>query len=574
MTQQQNQQQQDNSLQKKAEQALSATFAMPPIRTMADDLLEASKSVNVPVYSGTSVASPTTKPVQAATTTPQNKIPVPPSSTSSSAVQGKPLENMRPPLLVKQPQQGQPVNNIVLPAVPVPEKKTSILPSILLGVGVAIILCIAVLAGYIFWPKKTNTIADKIPAETIAFISVKRGSNALDQVFLPKLAAGMGVTENVLGDNWQNIVYGLLPGSSSSEPVRYVMTDSASSVNTASATGLTSKKLSDNYVIIVEKDFSGRLDGLSGKGLGSKTDYVSLLKQITSSQEFIYIKDGEAGSIIGAMSFMPANVSYPVLMAVSYSAEIGKKVAFVGVSSNGQKFIKNQIDWSAMLKAVPADVISASGSSELSARLDKWRLGQSGNAQMQGLLNTLSSQGETIQELKSQLTGSYVTGSISSASLKPDGIAVLGIKDGMADLVKQNMAKLEESFRKLGPLVGGAPFQDVMFADGNYKNMPIRFVNFGDSNHSFDYVVTDSIVMIATSKGGMQKLIDTYNGDAVDFSATFTEQSTGQDGWQFMRLDGKVLEQLSPAWKLFVEGFVSMYSEPVKDGIVTGNIAY
>lgn len=557
MDQQQNQQQTDD-LQKKAEQALTASFAMPPIRTMADDLLEASKGVNVPVVSATPVASSSVK--QIAVQTP----PVPPKPPFS-----------RPGPFIVPNVSPKPVtgNKVALPAPSSSGDKRSFMASMFFGGATALIIAVVVFTVYVFWPKKTNTIADKIPSETIAFVSIKRGSGALEQAVLPKILASMNLEAGSLGSQWSDLVYGIIPGSTPSEPVSYLMTNDSASVNFTTNANLAFKKMANGNGIIVDAKETGRLDGLSGKNLGDLKQFRALISKLPASPEYLYF-GAEGSSFLKSFSLLQINDAGSTLFAIAPSTQGGKALPLMVARSGDAQFAKSQLSWEMAVKAIPASVIAVAGHGNLVTDVEQWRLSQSGNAQLQDFLNTLTTQGSAIDALKANLTGEYLVGTVANDTPVPDGIAVIPIKDGTTALVQAQMNSLEQALKLLGPLIGGASYSDVVFADGNYKDVAIRFVNFGDSNHSFDYAIVDSLLLVATSKGSMQQMIDAYKGDAENFAAAFVAQSTGQVGWQYLRFDGKILDQQPMAWKKLFSGFVSTYFEPIKTGVYTGNIAY
>jgi len=566
MNQQQNQQQ-PNELQKKAEAALSSAFAMPPIRTMADDLLEVSRGVTVPIVAETPVNVPKVVPQPSTPTTASisNQAVIPPR---------QPIMRSTTPPVMNQAQKMPAGNTVAKPSVPTETSKKSFMVSMLVGIGVAIVISFAVLAGYIFWPKKTNTIADKIPAETIAFVSIKRGSGALEKAVLPKILASLGLNSNALGSNWSDLAYVVIPGSTSSESIGFIMTDDASSVSLGENTNLVLKNLANGNTAIVSTTESGRLDGLSGKGMSDNADFLTLSSKLPASSEYIYLGSGESASASSSFSLLTKEQNSAQLFAVAPSTDGGNFLPVMVAKNTDEKFIKNQVSWETSIKAIPASIIALSGYGSLSDSVDMWRQSQSNNPQMQAFLNTLNDQDTVIGGLKANLGPNFIVGSLLNATPIPDGVAVLPIKDGTTALVTAQMTSLEDALKLLGPLVGGAPFEGVTFDDASYRDVAIRYVNFGDSRRSIDYAIIDSLLLVSTSKTSMEQMIDAYKGDAENFSAGFTAQSTGQIDWQYVRMDEKVLTALPTSLKILLSGITATYFEPIKDGVYTGNIAY
>ncbi|MDO8512823.1 MAG: hypothetical protein Q7S57_06140 [bacterium] len=582
MNQQQNQQPQNNELQKKAEDALSATFVMPVIRTMADDLLEVSKGVSVPVTAEA--------PVVVVKTVQQPTVSVMPVVRQTSTAQKPPVS--RPavfpiPSVTPKPIVG---NTVAMPSVTTQADKKSFFVSMLLGGGTAVIIAAVIFAVYIFWPKKTSTIADKIPAETIAFVSIKRGSGALENVVLPKILASMGLDSNALGTKWSDLVYVVIPGSTSSEPVSFLMTDDASSISLGENSNFVLKNLANGNGAIVDAKEAGRLDGLSGKSLGDNGDFRALSSKLPASPEYIYLGPGESASMLSVFSLLTKEQSPAYLFAVAPSTEGGKTFSLMGTNGSNENFVKNQISWETPIKAIPASIIALAGHGSLSASAEQWRQVQSNNPQMQGFLNALTAQVKTSDALKANLADNFVVGTLANTTPIPDGIAVLPLKDGtsalvkeqvstlfkvkISVLVKEQMSSLEDALKLLGPLIGGAPYSDVVFEDNIYKDVAIRYVNFGDPSRSLDYAIVDSLLLVSTSKTSMEQMIDAYKGDAENFANNFALQSTGQADWQYMRLDENTVGRLPTALKTMLSGFTSTYFEPIKTGVFTGNIAY
>jgi len=352
------------------------------------------------------------------------------------------------------------------------------------------------------------------------------------------------------------------------------MTDDAGSVSLGENTNFVLKNLANGNGAIVATKEAGRLDGLSGKSLGDDSAFRSLSSKLPVSPEYIYLGAGENATLSSVFSLLSRGQDVAHLFAVAPSPDGGKFLPVMVASSNNENFVKNQISWETAIKAIPASNIGLAGHGSLSASVEQWRLSQSNNPQMQGFLNALTAQSKTIDALKANLADNFIVGSLANTTPIPDGVAVLSIKEGTVELVKAQMASLEDALKLLGPLIGGAPYSDVVFEDGNYKDVAIRYVNFGDASHSFDYAIIDSLLLASTSKASMQQMIDVYKGDAENFANIFASQSTGQADWQYVRLDEKTVGSLPTALKTMLSGIKSTYFEPIKTGVYTGNIAY
>jgi len=550
MIQQQNKQQ-DNKFLIKTEEALKASFVMPAIRTMADDLAEANNPTSISV-----------------------PISVSPSTTSNSAGSERVLTY--PPT--------RPVaNNIARTNKPELKKNIVLAPdqlktnngksvgiSVFAGVLVSLVLCAALWAGWTYWPRKNATIVDKIPSETLAFISFRRGAMTSEKI-LPKILDQLKVSENSLGNQWNDLVYGILPGSTSSETISFLLLAGEEKID-LSGTDMTAKKLANGVTAIVDNTVAGRMDGLSGKTLGENVEFRNLLSQASESSEYLYIKQEQLAPIVKAFTYLSPNTNYPVLISLSSGGE--NMLAISGVKGTGTELVKKQVAWDKLLKPIPAEILSLAGGADLSKSFDSWRVAQSNDPKMQEFLNGLNDQGKVLEKIRADLTGAYVAGSLSSAGLLPDGVAVAEVKEGAVEDLKTQMTSLEVALTKLGSMIGGGSYTDATFADGNYKDVPIRFVNFGDSSHSFDYAIVDSTLLVSNSKNSMQKMIDVYKGSADSFVGAISAKDQIQTNWQYILFSPDTLANLSAPLQTFLSGFSSFYIESTGAKTFSGSIAF
>jgi hypothetical protein len=333
------------------------------------------------------------------------------------------------------------------------------------------------------------------------------------------------------------------------------------------------KKLANGNNVVVDSKETGRLDGLSGNSLADTNEYRALAKQLPVSPEYIFIGQEEA-TLFKSFSLLSLGDSGATLFAVKPSEQGSNMLPVVLARSNSAEFVKNQLPWELLSKAIPATAVAVAGHADVASDVDKWRLSKSDNPQMQEFLNALTAQSSAVDALKANLNGNYIVGSLVTNSPVPDGVAVLPIKDGMTALVQAQMTSLEEALRLLGPLVGGVDYKDVQFFDGNHRDVPIRFVNFGDASRTIDYAIVDSLLLVSTSKGSMEQMIDVYKGSTENFAIRFAEQATGQIDWQYLRFDENIVGRLPVALQTMLSGFKSTYFEPIKTGVYTGNIAY
>jgi len=568
MIQEQNKQQ-DNKPEIKAKEAVAASFVMPVIRTMADDLAEANNPNSIPVQT----------PISVSVSTPAAVVNTPIEKEKTSfdrtfrKVAAPPLKSpVVSNLNVAKTDKPEPKRNVVLdtnqPKVKGSGKAVGI--SIFVGVFVSLILCLVVWAGWMYWPRKTATIADKIPAETLAFISFHNGS-IMSEKILPKVLEQFGVQKTSLNSQWSDLVYGILPGSTSSEAVPFLLLTGEGSID-PSGTEMKVKKMANDTSMIVNSSVVGRTDGLSGKTLSGSTEYKSLLAQLPGSVEYLYMKQGQLASVVKAFTYLSPSIDYPILISLSSGGE--NVLAVSGAKGVGKEWVKKQVTWDNLLKPIPAEILSSAGGTDLSKSFDEWRISQSNDPKMQEFLNGLNDQGSVLEKIRADLTGNYIAGGASSTNLLPDGVAVMEIKDGAVDDLKAQMTLMEAALTKLGSMIGGASYADVSFADNNYKDVPIRFVNFGDSSHSFDYAIADSMLLVSNSKNSMQRMIDVYKGEADSFAKVISAKGQIQANWQYVLFSPDVLAKLSAPLKTLLSGFASIYIEPTSAKTFSGSITF
>ncbi len=533
--------------QKAAEEALSATFAMPFIRTMADDLLEASRGT-----------PPVVQQVPVNGVTPQRNAEP---NNAPEVFYGDPRKaNIPIPQVriggVAKSQQQVKGNEVFLPET---EKRKGVGLSLVVGVILALVICGGVWGSWLLWPRESGTIADKIPAEAVAFMNVSREKGVLQQVALDSFIGDFGLTKEKLGDSWNNIVYVALPGASPSEPIKMLLVDGQAPQT--DNPNIVVKTLASGATALIEAAQSGRVDGLSNKPLGKTNDFRRLVGKLPQGNEYLYIRQGQVPTFLKSYVYLPIDVDYSTLITFASEMKQGT-VAVYGMNNGPKKKVSNeQVVWQNMLKPVPVSVVAAAGHNNLEANVDEWRLGQSNNAKMQDFLNALNARSKTLTDLKNVTTGRYVAGSLRETI---DGFAVIELKENSRETAVAGMNGLEEAFNKLGQLIGNASYADASFGETSYKDVTIRFVNFGDANHTFDYAVLDNLLVVSTSKDSMFELINTYQNQdqGASFMSLLAGLNAGAGQWQYVRLDSAATSKVPALWVTIFRPFAFLYIEP------------
>jgi hypothetical protein len=224
--------------------------------------------------------------------------------------------------------------------------------------------------------------------------------------------------------------------------------------------------------------------------------------------------------------------------------------------------------WDTLLRSVPASSLTVAGRLDIGTDVDAWRTQQSGNPTLQEFLRALSQEGPSLDALRGLLAGPYLAGSLpTSTAGTRDGFAVLSLKGDTGSQVLNALRPLEDAFRHLDTLLVGSTFSDVAFSETSYHSVGIRFVNFGAPARAFDYAVTDSLLLVATSRESMYLLIDVLKGSegkALPTDPAFQSlaPSVGAGPWSYLRVDPDVLRELPEAWQGILGGVQGIYVAP------------
>lgn len=452
-----------------------------------------------------------------------------------------------------------------------PAQKKGAFSSFIAGILIALLVSGGAWGAYVYWPKKSNTIADIIPIESMIFISIKRENSLIKNRVLPKIIEKFGLSEEDLGQSWQNLIYAVLPGGTSSEPLNAIILDKEDGVNLSANGNLVMEKLPNGVPVIIESAFSGRLDGLSGKFLGGSIPFQELSRNVALDSEYLYAGLGQKLALVRSLTLAAPGENNAMLSAFTGISQ-GNKVKINGNGYQTDTGKSVNMPWGSLLKAVPASAMAVSGQTGFQENADKWRLAQSNNARLQILLNSLNEKGTNIDKLKAGLAGVYVSGTLKLKGIEPDGFAVLTIKDGLQDSVRSEMLELEAALRNFGPVIGNGSYSDAVFQESLYKDVLVRFANFGDSSHAFDYAIVDSLLFVSTSKESMYSMIDAYKGEE-DFTKRFNGTAERGSGWQYLNLEESTASNIPSAWETVLSGFKNVYIEPAGGGLFKGEVS-
>lgn len=475
---------------------------------------------------------------------------------------------MSQPMILRQPSGGKTQvsgKNIVLPRAEV--EKSSGFPwmSMIVGMVISLVLFFGGWTAYNYYSGKSNTIADKIPAEALAFMSVGQNSSGFKEAILPKALEAVGASSDSLGDGWTRLAYVLIPGSVASEPVPLVLVEGKDVQVNVDAAKTAIKKLTGDVTVLVDPTLTGKLEGLSGKTLGSDQSYLDLSRQIPEGDNYIFIKKNQLGTILSPFVFGSSVSADGVLISLDDNA--GSVVAVYGVKDNKDVQQEKAYDWSKALAVVPSTTLTVAAYPDVSKSVDSWRVAQTDNAKLKDFLTALSGKGQVLDELKTKTDGPFVLGTLATDKEDQlDVYAIIPVAENSNSEVIGSMKMLEEAIKKIAPLYAGASFYDAEFSEGNYGETPIRFVNFGSSDRSLDYAVVDSFLVITTSKNSMFALVDTIKqGGGLDLGTeTNSLLANSPLGWFYLNFQSSKTEKLPQALQPYLAPFASMVAQ-IKD---------
>lgn len=119
----------------------------------------------------------------------------------------------------------------------------------------------------------------------------------------------------------------------------------------------------------------------------------------------------------------------------------------------------------------------------------------------------------SVRQFLAQLTAPYAIFERQGA----DGIRDIGLVIALPEELKKQIHTgdpiIEQSLPALVPLIMGKSLGiQLAFTDGEYGNVPLRYVNISGQTQALDYMVGDSFLLVSSSREGMAALIDTALG--------------------------------------------------------------
>ena len=112
-----------------------------------------------------------------------------------------------------------------------------------------------------------------------------------------------------------------------------------------------------------------------------------------------------------------------------------------------------------------------------------------------------------VQQFLAKLTTPYAIYSRVGADGVPDTGLIIQLPDGLKAHSSNSQPIIEQLLTSFSPFVTGRALDaQVVFADGAYNAIPIRYANLEGQTASLDYTIGDNFILITSSREGMQAL--------------------------------------------------------------------
>lgn len=439
-------------------------------------------------------------------------------------------------------------------------------------------------------PRSTGTVADVLPKETLAFVSVQGTGetatlNAGGETFVKTVRAQLvrsvgGLAADRVRDA-ADVTYLLLPGSSPADPIPALLVRGMETIDLTQTPSIGVKKIRGG-LLIAESAVLGRLAGLEGTAWSGDQELRPLFRGLPQHPSLL----------LGFRSSALLSVTKPFTGA-SPLAQSGVLAAAQGARGEDAFVVRGRFSgmWGPLetktavtrqlAERLPASTIFAfqtDGPALASAFLRGGGLQATTPAVsgLEALRLALAPQQDVVDKLLGLLAaGPGVVGVLpTSAPAVRDVVAVLPLRAG--EDPKPLLRQLEPAFREVGLLLAGGTFQDAVFEEGEYSGLPIRYMNFGSSGRAVDYAVTDDLLLVATSRESMFALVDTARGARPSLAASpqfrpVQEAATGAR-WLFFQDDQSLRLEFSPAYQVYPLLFRALAMRPGAAGMVEGRL--
>lgn len=513
---------------------------LPPIRTMADDMREYARG------------GPGGGPAPA----------VPPGGTLKPPAPGLPKVPYRP--------SAPPIQPVGLPARPskgVGRRWNVRL--LVLGVLGILVLASGAYGVMLLLSRSSASVADAVPAEALAFVSV-RGAHPAVADLRSRLADAVGLSADRLTGT-TDVTYLLLPGGSAGEPVAALLIRGVKDIDLSGAPGL-GLLPSKGGLLIVDSTQLGRLRALSGQTWTKERSVRTLFRGLpTDAPILLGFRPPALAAALQPFLPIPPPFEEPLVLALTPEGGgevvrvIGRTLGTRAGSSGGG---------ADSTRLLPAGTVFAlqRPSAILRTLLEPGRdLPQN----LSGVLSLLREQQTAVGELLSLFDSRpFIVGVLATGTPGVrDTVVTIPLKSG-AD-PRALLRALEPVAMAFGPFLTGTSLPDVAFIETTYRDTPIRYVNFGSPARAFDYTVVRDTLLFTTSRESMYALLDTVLEVSPPLASTppfsLLAGATLGAEWIFLRSDPSLEAELPSAYAIFQTLLEGIVLRPTGEGTLEGS---
>lgn len=562
---------------------------------MADDLAAADRGELIPgdgLFSSSLASAP--RPAEKAGPT----MPAPP-----AAPFGVPLDAARistphalpqtpPPIPPRRGRRG--TLEVRLPSRPPPGTvgRRRFLRTLLGAVALVIVGGSALLVASRF-PKRSGTVADAVPAEALAFVSVRMDAPFAETLLLllvravdrssvgapPGGEAALNRSEE-LGNpgglsverlkGASDVTYLLLPGSSPAEPIPALLVRGIAAVDLSAAPSLSLTPLRTG-VLIADSTHLGRVTALSGRTWGEEPSFRERSRVLPAAAPLTLAVRGETFAAF-LQPFSPAPLAFTKPLVLSFDTAGDRRVwRVVGSLVSWNQGSSAETDPRRLFEKLPSSVVLAFSGGDAARLFSGQVSGTPGSVKV--VLRALEAFPEAWRDLQAQLRGPWAVGVLATETAGVrDAVAVIPLAPGSD--AKVPLRTLEPAFREFSPLLVGAAAPEATFAERDFSGVSIRFMNFGSPARAFDYAVVDDALLLATSKASILALVDAVQKRSSSLASSVPVAALAdlaeKTASLYLRSDPALRSEVPEALSVFLDLFESLLVFPVTESRIEG----
>lgn len=370
------------------------------------------------------------------------------------------------------------------------------------AVGVVVLLLAALLLAARL-PRATGTVADVLPKEATAFLSV-RGARPEIQPLLPHLVAPFpGLTTEALAGA-RDVTYALFPGATPGEPVPALLVRGPATLDLSGAPSLTTVQINDGALVVAAEQ-RGRVTASGRPRWSSDASLRALFQGLPADADVLVgLKGSAVGAVLQTFAPHPLAEQPPLVLALRQTGEsITVDGRFgAGGSAGGD---------AALLGKLPAASVFAGARADLGRDFTAAAAGGVPDA-LAAVLRALQGQGDAWQRLLETLVGPWAYAVLPSATPGIRDAALVAPLRG--DGASAALRSLEGALLAAGPYLVGAAVPEAVVLETERDGITIRYLNFGSPARAVDYAVVENQLIVATSKDSMYAAVDAVRGTA------------------------------------------------------------